>query len=186
MRKWAPNSRQFILRGLGTLLAIALIFILVKEEGWDQVRDAFRELTMTRFLAGLGLMLISRLFVATRWYVLLRSGRVDISYSRAFMLTFTGLFATNFLPTTIGGDVVRLAGAMQMGYDRAVCLASIAADRLIGMLGMMFVLPFGLPAILSQVSQPGLQAGAFMNFAGRSMNFARRTLQTFSIWLTKS
>ena len=74
MRKWAPNSRQFILRGLGTLLAIALIFILVKEEGWDQVRDAFRELTMTRFLAGLGLMLISRLFVATRWYVLLRSG----------------------------------------------------------------------------------------------------------------
>ena len=183
MRKWAPNSRQFILRGLGTLLAIALIFILVKEEGWDQVRDAFRELTMTRFLAGLGLMLISRLFVATRWYVLLRSGRVDISYSRASMLTFTGLFATNFLPTTIGGDVVRLAGAMQMGYDRAVCLASIAADRLIGMLGMMFVLPFGLPAILSQVSQPGLQAGAFMNFAGRSMNFARRTLQTFSIWL---
>lgn len=183
MSKWAPNSRQFILRGLGTLLAIALIFILVKEEGWDQVRDAFRELSMTRFLAGLGLMLISRLLVATRWYVLLRSGRVDISYSRASMLTFTGLFATNFLPTTIGGDVVRLAGAMQMGYDRAVCLASIAADRLIGMLGMMFVLPFGLPAILSQVSQPGLQAGAFMNFAGRSMNFARRTLQTFSIWL---
>jgi hypothetical protein len=99
------------------------------------------------------------------------------------MLTFTGLFSTNFLPTTIGGDVVRLAGAMQMGYDRAVCLASIAADRLIGMLGMFLVLPFGLPAALSSVSQPQLQAGAFMSFVNRSTNFARRTLQTFSVWL---
>lgn len=183
MKKRAQNRRQFILRGLGTLLAIALIFILVREEGWDEVRAAFQNLSLGRFLAGLGVILVSRFFVATRWYVLLRSGNVNMSYSRAVMLTFTGLFSTNFLPTTIGGDVVRLAGAMQMGYDRAVCLASIAADRLIGMFGMLFVLPFGLPAALSSVSQSGLQAGAFMSFVNRSTKFVKRTLQTFSIWL---
>ena len=64
--------------------------------------------------------------VITRWYILLQSGgNVRISFSDALALTFTGLFSNNFLPTTIGGDVVRLAGAMQMGYDRAVSLASL-------------------------------------------------------------
>ena len=79
-----------------------------------------------------------------RWYILLRSGNVKISFGDALALTFTGLFSNNFLPTTIGGDVVRLAGAMQLGYDRAVSLASLVADRLIGALAMVFTLPFGL------------------------------------------
>ena len=29
-----------------------------------------------------------------------------------------------------------LAGAMQLGYDRAICVASLVADRLIGLAGM--------------------------------------------------
>ena len=122
----------------------------MREEGWDEVVRAFKQISWERIVWALGLVLISRLFVATRWYVLLRSGDVRISVADAAALTFTGLFANNFLPTTIGGDVVRLAGAMRLGYDRAVCLASIAADRLIGMLGMVFTLPLGLiPALHS-------------------------------------
>jgi glycosyltransferase 2 family protein len=90
------------------------------------------------------LFIISRIAIALRWHVLLKSGGIDIRFKDSLSLTFTGLFASNFLPTTIGGDVVRLAGAMQLGYDRAVCLASIAADRLIGMLGMAMTTPIGL------------------------------------------
>lgn len=65
------------------------------------------------------------------------------------MLMFTGNFSSNFLPTTIGGDVVRLGGAMQMGYDRAICLASLVVDRLIGMAGMALALPLGLIPLFS-------------------------------------
>ncbi|HEY6073121.1 MAG TPA: lysylphosphatidylglycerol synthase transmembrane domain-containing protein [Anaerolineales bacterium] len=185
MKELLARNRQMVLRGLGTLAAVVLIGILIREEGWAEVLAAFKSLPLSRVLIALAFILVSRLFVVTRWYVLLRSGGVAISYPRAFALTFTGLFSSNFLPTTIGGDVVRLAGAMQLGYDRAVSLASIAADRLIGMLGMVFALPFGLPQALSTIGQGAAQSIAIPAFAQRLWDFAMRTLRTFAVWLNQ-
>jgi uncharacterized membrane protein YbhN (UPF0104 family) len=138
-----------------------------------------------RIAEALALVFASRLFVATRWYVLLRSGDVKIPAPQALALTFTGLFSNNFLPTTIGGDVVRLAGAMQLGYDRAVCLASIAADRLMGMLGMVFTVPLGLVPALHSLGQGAAQSLAWSALLSRALGFVRRTVQTFSIWFSR-
>jgi hypothetical protein len=80
--------------------------------------------------------------------------------------------------------VLRLAGAMRMGYDRAVCLASIAADRLIGMFGMFMVAPVGLYYAWNVLSGPSLTF-SWLAFMERPLAFIKRTLSTFSIWLKK-
>jgi glycosyltransferase 2 family protein len=183
MTKWIFRNRQVLLRLLGTLIAIGLIFLLVKEGGWNDVLAAFKQVSLTRLILGLALILASRMFVATRWYILLRSGNVKITYSDSTALTFTGLFANNFLPTTIGGDVVRLAGAMQLGYDRAVCLASIAADRLIGAFGMIFTMPLGLIPALHILGHGATNSFVFSTLFSQISDFIKRTIQTFSIWL---
>ncbi len=185
MTKWFLTNRQLVLRLLGTLLAIVLIFVLVREGGWDEVLGALKQISLMRIFAGLALVLVSRIFVSLRWYILLRSGNVKISFRQSIALTFTGLFGNNFLPTTIGGDVVRLAGAMQLGYDRAVCLASIAADRLLGVVGNAFTLPFGLIPVLHGLSHGAAQSIAFSSLLARGYAFVSRTLQSFSIWLSK-
>jgi uncharacterized membrane protein YbhN (UPF0104 family) len=130
------------------------------------------------------LFFISRIAVVARWHVLLKSGGVDIRFKDSALMTFTGLFASNFLPTTIGGDVLRLAGAMQMGFDRAVCLASIAADRLIGMLGMFMVAPLGLVYAWNVLPANPFDA-SFLAFLRKPIAFLKRTFLTFSIWLKK-
>ena len=185
MVNWLANNRRLFLRILGTVLAVGLIFLLMREEGWGDVVGALHQISWQRLAWAIGLVLLSRIFVASRWYVLLRSGGVPMPVGDAVGLTFTGLFSNNFLPTTIGGDVVRLAGAMRLGYDRAVCLASIAADRLIGMLGMLFTLPLGLLPTLEAIGQGATQSLALGALFSRGLGFARRTLQTFSIWLAK-
>lgn len=184
MIKWLRENRQTVVRGLGSLLALALLLILIQEEGDGQLFSALRRVSIVYLLAALLALLVSRIFAATRWYVLLRSAGVKIPFLRAVMLMFTGNFSSNFLPTTIGGDVVRLGGAMQMGYDRAICLASLVADRLIGMAGMTVALPLGLIPLFSldgALAQSFTLAGLFQ----KGMGFARRTLEAFSIWLKK-
>ena len=131
MSAWWKRNRRLALQSAGTLLAVILLVVLLRDGGWDEIVDAFREIKTADLLWVALLFLISRLATVGRWHVLLRSGGINIRFRDSMSLTFTGLFASNFLPTTIGGDVVRLAGAMQMGFDRAVCLASMAADRLI-------------------------------------------------------
>jgi len=108
---------------------------------------------------------------------------VKIPFSRTTELTLMGLFASNFLPTTIGGDVVRLTGVMQMGFDRAICLASIAADRIIGLVGMALVVPFGLIPAWNSLGQATQNSLSLMASLERPTRFVRRTLETFSTWL---
>ncbi len=184
MNKKLLKDRGLLLRLAGTLLAIGIIVVLLREGGWGEVVAAIQQISWTTIVAGIVLVFISRIFVSLRWYILLRSGNVNIPLSRSLALTFTGLFANNFLPTTIGGDVVRLAGAMQMGYDRPVCLASIAADRLTGLIGNAFTLPFGLIPIL-QGGGGAAQSITLGALWGRAWGFVRRTLETFTLWYRK-
>ena len=184
MTKWLRENRQTIARSAGSLLAVVLLVILLKEEGGDDITSALKRVSIWYFLAGGGVLLISRLFVVARWHILLRSAGIDISFWRTAMLAFTGLFSSNFLPTTIGGDVVRLAGAMQQGYDRAICLASMVADRLIGMAGMLVTLPFGLIPVLS-IGNTGLQAISFISLFQKGLDFVKRAFGTFVIWFKK-
>jgi uncharacterized membrane protein YbhN (UPF0104 family) len=183
MLVWLSENRNLLLRLLGTLVATLLIVLLIQQEGWGKIVEAVQRITLPSFLLALASLLISRLFIIARWHVLLQSGGVKIPFSRSAELTLMGLFANNFLPTTVGGDVVRLAGIMQMGFDRAICLASIAADRLVGMAGMMFTVPFGLIPAWGSLQQIVLHSSALIASLQRPIGFARRTLQTFTTWL---
>jgi uncharacterized membrane protein YbhN (UPF0104 family) len=142
------SNRPPILRWAGTLLAVALLVYLLSHQGWDEIGGAIRQIAWWRFALALILIAISRMAVAGRWHVLMRSANTGIRPRQSIEITFAGLFASNFLPTTIGGDVVRLAGAIRLGFDKAVSVASLVVDRLVGMAGMAMALPFAIPTFL--------------------------------------
>jgi glycosyltransferase 2 family protein len=184
MSSWWSENRQRLLQLVGTLLAVVLLILLVSEDEWGEIVAAMQRITILDLILVAILFAISRLAVAWRWHALLQSGGVHIPIRNSIELTFTGLFASNFLPTTIGGDVVRLAGAMQMGFDRAVCLASIAADRLIGMLGMSMTVPIGLVYSWNMIQIGGTSA-SLVGVIQKPVAFIKRTVSIFSIWLKK-
>lgn len=184
MSNWLRDNRQTIIRVLGSLLALSLLIVLLEEEGDGELFSALRRVSIWHFFAAVVALTISRVFAATRWHILLRSAGVEISFLRSVMLTFTGNFSSNFLPTTIGGDVVRLGGAMQLGYDRVICLASLVADRLIGLAGMSIALPLGLVPVFS-LNNEVIQSLAISALFQKGMDFAKRTFASFSIWLGK-
>lgn len=184
MISWIGRNRQTAARALGSILALALLVVLLQEKGDGEMFSAMRRVSIGYFLTAVIALLVSRLLAVLRWHVLLRSAGVGLSFLRSVMLTFTGNFSSNFMPTTIGGDVVRLTGAMQIGYDRAVCLASLVADRLIGMAGMAVVLPLGLGPFFTFSNGASLSL-AFPALIQKGMDFARRTFESLSIWLKK-
>jgi hypothetical protein len=180
---WFNRNRSVLLRGAGTLLAIILLAVLLYQNGWDEVWAALQRISLWNLALAFACVVISRLLITARWHVLLRSGGIRIPFKDTASLVFTGLFANNFLPTTIGGDVVRLAGAIQLGHDRAVCLASIAADRVVNMVGMSLAAPLGI----WQLFQAGaiFKSAALAGIWQKGWDFIRRTLASFSLWLNK-
>ncbi|HEX7974693.1 MAG TPA: lysylphosphatidylglycerol synthase transmembrane domain-containing protein [Anaerolineales bacterium] len=201
MNKPPPNflNRSTLLRVAGTLVALALLVYLLKKQGWQDIATAIQQIGVERLILAMALMIVSRLAVSARWYGLLRSAGIKIPLAKSFELNFAGLFANNFLPATIGGDVVRLAGGLQFKLDGAVVTASLVADRLVGMTAMAMVLPFGLPRFLQSRSLLGAIIGepaylfsglVSMPFGARWKAFwdkglviLRRILNALALWL---
>lgn len=196
----ASSNRAFLLRLGGTLLTLLLLIYLLSRQGWGEIGEAIRQIPLWRFGLALALMMVSRLAVSGRWHVLLRAVELDISAGQTIRLTFAGLFASNFLPTTIGGDVIRLAGAMQLKFDGAICAASLVVDRLVGMAGMAMALPFGIPIFLAGKFMGGssplsshlmLMSGMAFPTAGqwyrriqeRIKNLLQRLIRAISRWI---
>ena len=182
MKAWMIKNRKNILRGAGSLISGILLFALIRGS-WAEILQALSEISLWELALAFGFIICSRLLTVARWHTLLRAGGVPIPFGKTLALTFTGLFASNFLPTTVGGDVVRMAGTIQLGYDRAVCLASLAADRLVNMVGMSLAAPLGLAQVIPAAG--AAQALALPGLAQKGLGFLRRTLESLTIWIKK-
>lgn len=137
------------IRWAGTLFALGLLVYLLVNVGWEALAEALERLSWGVFLLAFALTLTSRFATVGRWHILLRSADVPITVRQSTRLVFAGLFAANFLPTTVGGDLVRFVGALRLRLDAATCAASLVMDRLVGMAGMATILPIGIVRFLS-------------------------------------
>jgi len=181
------QSKRSILRIAGTLIAFGLIIYLVWRN-WAGFVDALASLPLHILLVVLGFALISRLMVTLRWYILLHLVEPDLTFLQVFKLSFVGLFTTNVLPSTIGGDVVKLGGALRFGADSADVTASLIVDRLTGMATMASFLPFGIVPIfqaqdaftLQMTSTPGMFLGKLWK---KTVDFFARVKQALGLWI---
>lgn len=172
------KRKNLILRLLGTLLAAGLLVIWLIQNGAEVV-DSFSKVGWDGFLLALLLTLISRFCTVGRWHSLLRSADMQVTPRQSIQLTFAGLFAANFLPTTVGGDLVRFAGAVKLGLDATVVAASLVADRLVGMAGMATVLPLSL----YQIARTPLPLPAATRWIGLIGAAAPSAWQRGSAWV---
>ena len=80
---------------------------------------------------------------AWRWQVLLDFRRFGIRFMDTLRIYFISLFFNNLLPTTVGGDMMRVAYTMK--ERRADALATVLVDRILGFVGLFI---FALFAVL--------------------------------------
>ncbi|MGA9192767.1 MAG: lysylphosphatidylglycerol synthase transmembrane domain-containing protein [Anaerolineales bacterium] len=184
---------QTALRLAGTLVALGLLAYLLAQLGWREFLDALAQIPWTAFALALAMVSVSRIAGVSRWYFLLRSAEVVVPWRRAFVLTFASLFASNFLPTTVGGDVIRIAGVAQVDSRRTAYVTSVFADRIVGLFGMAMALPFGVGPLISYAH--GTAAGTLLPLTGvavggswfsriraRLRSVAQAVLESLNLW----
>lgn len=161
------------IRWLGTALSVALLIWLLERQDWDQLLAAAGSIGWSTLLLSLLFVVLRYLANVGRWYALLRTQDTDLDLTDALRLTFAGLFASNFLPTTVGGDILRLVGVIDAAEERFKASTTIPLDRLIGALGMVFALPFGVPILAGMIGAPAWLGGAGMAVGSSVANWLR-------------
>ena len=125
--------------------------------------------------ASLGIYLVMVVLSAWRWGVLLDAAGVVLPAGRLVTSFLVATFFNNFLPSNIGGDVVRIADTARPAGSKTIAALIVLADRGVGLLGLLTVGALGAsvaeqlpgtgivgPAILWLILAAGLAALAFL------------------------
>lgn len=132
------------IRWIGTILSLGLFAWLVTRLDWPLLADKLAGLNPWALALALGLYLASQAFNTLRWCVLLWAHSVPITFWQAFRIAWSGIFASNFLPSTIGGDGLRMAAILPYTRSKSLAFGSVALDRLINMANYACLLPLPL------------------------------------------
>jgi uncharacterized protein (TIRG00374 family) len=146
------------LGGSGLVLAVLLTFL-----PFQQVWSAMKSISP---LLGLGLLcvyLALHLLGVVKWRLLINLAGADLTFFQAVRCYYAGLFANNFLPSLVGGDLVRAGMAFVVSRSKAAVVLGSLIDRtqdVIGLAGIATIgallLPRSLdPAPGSKVSRQG-------------------------------
>ena len=147
---WKRNSVTIPLR-IG--LSVALLIVILKSmDGidWDELIPEWNDQTAFWTIGAFFFTLIGFILGAVRWQRVLRALGVNQSLWRLFSHYMAGQFVSNFLPTTVGGDVIRIGRLTRDTDDGPVSFTSVVFERLSGWL----VLP--VITLLGFAINPGL------------------------------
>jgi uncharacterized membrane protein YbhN (UPF0104 family) len=81
----------------------------------------------------------SLILTFVRWYVLVRAQDLPFTLGNALRLGMVGNYFNTFLPGSIGGDAIKAVFLAREQNRRAVAVATIILDRIIGLVGLFWV-----------------------------------------------
>ncbi len=178
----------------GTLLSSGLFIWLLARQDWLLIVSHLRKLPVWLWPVCLALVVSGMLCNAWRWYILLRAQSVPMPLPDIIKTIFAGAFASNFLPSTIGGDAFRILSVMRFTSSRTLGVASVVVDRALNVLAMLSFLPFawlsfGAPFPSPTTWKEGLPVAASGAFTTRVGSFIQRIIyrlkEAFSAWLRR-
>lgn len=125
------------------LVAVALCFYLLRKIDIRASFDIMKQVNIWFFLLSIMLFFLFLLICNWRWQILLNARDLRFSFGYLLKVYFVSWFFNNILPTTVGGDVLRIAYTVKNDPQttkprRAAALAVTLVDRFIGFIGLFF------------------------------------------------
>ncbi len=151
--KKKPAWRSAALRISGSAVLLSILFyVLPTEKLWG----AIQRVPLSLFLGVMCVYLSAHTIAAGKWRLMVNLAGAGLSFPQAAQCYFTGLFGNVFLPSIVGGDVLRAGLALRWGKNRAGTIFGSLLDRLLDVASLGVLAGAGaflLPGALNEQSR---------------------------------
>lgn len=140
----APRAHRrpwlWVVKGL---ISGGLLYVLFSRIDIARLWATARTASWSWLATALGLYLLMVMISAWRWGLLLRAQHVVARMTALVRSYLVATFFNNFLPSNIGGDVIRIRDTAAAAGSKTLAATVVLVDRGIGLLGLVFVAAVG-------------------------------------------
>ena len=153
----APYPQQASWRGLFIFLrwaaALAILGVLLHFLPVAPLRAAIARVPPSRFLAVLLGYLLAHSVGIAKWRMVVNAAGAELDFATSAQCYLGGLFGTLFLPSIVGGDVIRLAVGLRRSPKPAAVLAGNLVDRFLDVAAQAGLALVGLSLLSDSVPE---------------------------------
>ncbi|HVD90713.1 MAG TPA: lysylphosphatidylglycerol synthase transmembrane domain-containing protein [Vicinamibacterales bacterium] len=124
-------------------VSLGLLTLLFSRVDVSRLWGVARQASPVWLVAALLMYLAMVLASAVRWGVLLRAQHVQLPFSFLTQSFLVATFFNNFLPSNIGGDVVRITDTAKAAGSKTLATTVVLIDRGLGLLGLALMAATG-------------------------------------------
>jgi glycosyltransferase 2 family protein len=160
-------QRRLALLAVRVLVSTAVLALLLLLLPWDDVRAAAARMTAGLYVGALAVFIAGHALGAVKWRTLVAAshGGARLGAGDTAGCYGAGLFANLFLPTVVGGDVIRATlAARSLGRPEAVILGSVA-DRLVDFASLGLLITGGALVAGAELTGRTLPVAGLLGFA---------------------
>jgi hypothetical protein len=121
------------------MVALALFAWLGTHLDWKAIGHTMATIDPLWAAAAIGVLWLGLGIAVVRWHTLLKALGSDFHWGETVRVFGGGLFLSLFLPTSIGGDVYRLARVGRSGFGAGRAGVSLLVERGIGLLALLLL-----------------------------------------------
>ena len=124
-------------------VSVALLALLFSRIDVARLWTSVRRASVPWMLVALSVYLLNVLAATWRWHLLLAAQDVQVRGRTLLGSFLVALFFNNFLPSNIGGDVVRISDTARAARSKTLAATVVLVDRGIGLMGLVLVAAMG-------------------------------------------
>ena len=129
------------------IISISLLIWLLYDMHWQPILTSIKSVPFWGWLTALGLYLFAQLLSSLRWQLISHTLKLPGSLSFFTRLYFLGMFFNLFMPTSVGGDVVKSYWLGKTNNSQLNAVYSILFDRLSGLVALLLICALALLTI---------------------------------------
>ena len=140
-------TRRLATLGVKVAVSVALLWLLFSRVDVSKLWANARQASPAWLSLALAFYVVTILATVWRWWLLLEAQEIDMSFQALYASMSVALFFNNFLPSSIGGDVVRIADTAKVARSKTLASIVILADRTMGMMGLILIAASGVTLV---------------------------------------
>lgn len=126
------------------ILTTGLLYYVISLVDYEEISPLIAQLDVGLVISAIIVHIAAFAVMSYRWWLIMVASGNKIQYRKVISAYYLGLFCNNFLPTAIGGDVVRIVKLRSLGLDTNQLVFSTLIDRIIGLLAVIIMGIIGL------------------------------------------
>ena len=142
----SSSARRYTVLAIKIAVSVILLAILFSRIDIGRLWASARRASLVWLPAALAVYFVNVLAGVWRWHLLLEAQDVRIPPRTLLGSSLVALFFNNFLPTNIGGDVIRIRDTARPAGSKTLATMVVLTDRVIGLMGLVLVAALGATA----------------------------------------